>query len=78
MSQPALIVIDVQNDYFPTGAYPLHDTQAVAPVGHVGKFAHVGDAQLHIMHIVETAASIEDLVDNRPGGVGNVENHQAL
>ncbi len=25
----ALIVIDVQNDYFPTGAYPLHDTQAV-------------------------------------------------
>ncbi|MBI3100788.1 MAG: cysteine hydrolase [Burkholderiales bacterium] len=29
MSQPALIVIDVQNDYFPTGAYPLHDTQAV-------------------------------------------------
>ena len=29
MPQPALIVIDVQNDYFPTGAYPLHDTQAV-------------------------------------------------
>lgn len=29
MPQAALIVIDVQNDYFPTGAYPLHDTQAV-------------------------------------------------
>ena len=29
MTQAALIVIDVQNDYFPTGAYPLHDTQAV-------------------------------------------------
>ena len=29
MPQPALIVIDIQNDYFPTGAYPLHDTEAV-------------------------------------------------
>lgn len=29
MPQPALIVIDIQNDYFPTGAYPLHDTKAV-------------------------------------------------
>lgn len=29
MAQAALIVIDVQNDYFPTGAYPLHDTEAV-------------------------------------------------
>lgn len=29
MSQPALIVIDIQNDYFPSGAYPLHDTDAV-------------------------------------------------
>lgn len=29
MSQPALIVIDIQNDYFPTGAYPLHDADAV-------------------------------------------------
>ena len=29
MPQPALIAIDIQNDYFPTGAYPLHDTQAV-------------------------------------------------
>lgn len=29
MAQAALIVIDVQNDYFPTGAYPLHDSPAV-------------------------------------------------
>lgn len=29
MPHPALIVIDVQNDYFPTGAYPLHDADAV-------------------------------------------------
>lgn len=29
MPHPALIVIDVQNDYFPTGAYPLHGTEAV-------------------------------------------------
>lgn len=29
MPQAALIVIDIQNDYFPTGAYPLHDAQAV-------------------------------------------------
>lgn len=29
MSQPALIVIDIQNDYFSTGAYPLHDADAV-------------------------------------------------
>ncbi|MFO1264290.1 MAG: isochorismatase family protein [Rhodoferax sp.] len=29
MSQPALIVIDVQNDYFPSGAYPLHGSEVV-------------------------------------------------
>ena len=29
MSHPALIVIDLQNDYFPAGAYPLHDSEAV-------------------------------------------------
>lgn len=29
MNQAALVVIDLQNDYFPTGAYPLHDSQAV-------------------------------------------------
>ena len=29
MPHPALIVIDIQNDYFPTGAYPLHDADAV-------------------------------------------------
>lgn len=29
MAQSALIVIDIQNDYFPSGAYPLHDSEAV-------------------------------------------------
>lgn len=29
MTQAALIVIDVQNDYFPSGAYPLHQSEAV-------------------------------------------------
>lgn len=29
MNHAALIVIDIQNDYFPTGAYPLHDSEAV-------------------------------------------------
>ena len=29
MTRTALIVIDIQNDYFPAGAYPLHDADAV-------------------------------------------------
>ena len=29
MSHTALILIDLQNDYFPAGAYPLHDSEAV-------------------------------------------------
>lgn len=30
MTKQALIVIDVQNDYFPDGKYPLHETNATA------------------------------------------------
>ncbi|WP_305857552.1 cysteine hydrolase family protein [Balneatrix alpica] len=29
MTRPALIVIDLQNDYFPTGHYPLHRSEEV-------------------------------------------------
>ena len=45
MNQPALIVIDVQNDYFADGAFPLWQTDAALqpwkPLWHHARAHHV-------------------------------------
>ncbi len=60
------------------GRGELHDPQAVLAVGQVGELADVGDAQLHVVEVVDAAAGVEDLVDPRLARVLDVEDHQAL
>ena len=47
------------------GRRELHDAQAVLAVGQVGKLADVGDAELHVVQVVDAAAGVKDLVDPR-------------
>ena len=51
------------------GRGELHDPQAVLAVGQVGELADVGDAQLHVVQVVDAAAGVVDLVDLRLLGV---------
>ena len=51
------------------GRGELHDAQAVLAVGQVGELAGVGDAELHVVQVVDAAAGVEDLVDPRLLGV---------
>ena len=60
------------------GRRELHHPQAVLAVGQVGKLADVGDAQLHVVKVVDAAAGIEDLVDPRLRRLLDVEDHQAI
>ncbi len=45
------------------GRGELDDPQAVLAVGQVGELADVGDAELHVVEVVDAAAGVEDLVD---------------
>jgi len=55
MSKPALIVIDLQNDYFPGGAFPLRNTAAtLANVERAINKAHAkGIPVVHVQHIAD-------------------------
>lgn len=49
----ALVVVDIQNDYFPGGAYPLHEPAAAATAAArlIAGFRSGGEAILHIQHV---------------------------
>ena len=52
MAKQALIVVDIQNDYFPQGKWPLVDADAAADnaVRLLKAFRNAGDSVLHIRH----------------------------
>ena len=52
--------------------------QPVVAVGQVGELADIGDAQLHVVQVVDASAGVEDLVDPRLRGLLDVEDDQAL
>lgn len=58
MDQKALVVIDVQNDYFPKGNYPLWDTQETLRNTILAiKCAHKKNIPvIHIQHIASVSA----------------------
>lgn len=64
----ALVIIDIQNDYFPGGAYPLVEPKAAAAAAHVvlDRFREVGDLVVHVQHI----SADEDDTFMRPGTDG--------
>ena len=52
MAKQALIVVDIQNDYFPQGKWPLVGAEAAADnaVRLLDAFREAGDAVVHIRH----------------------------
>ena len=52
MSKQALIVVDIQNDYFPQGKWPLVGAQAAADNAArlIEAFRQAGDSVVHIRH----------------------------
>lgn len=60
MSKPALIVIDVQNDYFPGGAFPLCNTDATLSSVEraIGRAVAKGVPVIHVQHLADPAAGI--------------------
>ncbi len=59
-SQRALLVIDLQNDYFPGGAFPLWNTDdTVARIeAAIAKAQAVGTHVIHIQHIADPSLGI--------------------
>ncbi len=49
----ALVIVDIQNDYFPGGAYPLHEPEAAAAAaaGLLEVFRASGEPVVHVQHV---------------------------
>ena len=71
----ALLIVDIQNDYFPGGAYPLVDPeQAAAAAAHVlAAFRASGEPVLHMQHVWDAP----DAAFMRPGTPG-IEIHESV
>ena len=71
----ALIVVDVQNDYFPGGAHPLVAPEAAAANARrlLDAFREAGEPLVHVQHVWDAP----DAAFMRPGTPG-VEIHEAV
>jgi len=49
----ALVIVDIQNDYFPGGAHPLHEPQAAAAAARavLDRFRAAGEEVIHVQHV---------------------------
>ena len=70
-----LLVIDIQRDYFPGGAFPLVDPEAAAAAAHtvLDVFRAAGDPVVHLRHVWDDP----EATFMRPGTPG-VEIHPAV
>ncbi|QYK07035.1 cysteine hydrolase family protein [Shewanella zhangzhouensis] len=70
MQKKSLIIIDVQNDYFPTGAFPLADTdKTLAAIELAIEKAHSGNIPVVIVqHVAEHEAGEAPFFN--PGTIG--------
>jgi nicotinamidase-related amidase len=71
----ALVIVDIQNDYFPGGANPLHEPEAAASAARrvLERFRAAGEPVMHIQHVWDAP----DAPFMRPGTEG-VEIHAAV
>lgn len=71
----ALVIVDIQNDYFPGGAFPLVEPEAAAANAAtvLDAFRAAGDAVVHIQHVWDAP----DATFMRPGTAG-VEIHPSV
>ena len=70
-SKRALIVIDLQNDYFPGGLFPLWNTGATLRniVAAIGKARALGIPVIHVQHIANAAKGIAPFFNAGTPGV---------
>src|SRR5690348_16860090 len=63
----ALVIVDIQRDYFPGGAMPLHEPEAAAAkAGEVlAAFRAAGDPVIHVQHLSPAGEAF--LVEGTPG-----------
>ncbi len=71
----ALVIVDIQNDYFPGGAYPLVGPEAAAGAARrvLEDYRTRGDAVVHVQHVWDEP----DASFMRPGTPG-VEIHESV
>jgi nicotinamidase-related amidase len=64
----ALVIVDIQDDYFPGGAHPLHEPQAAARAAAVllNGFRASGEQVVHVRHVWDAP----DAAFMRPGTPG--------
>jgi nicotinamidase-related amidase len=74
-SARTLLVIDIQRDYFPGGAYPLVEPEAAAEAARqvLDSFRETGDPVIHMKHVWDAP----DAVFMRPGTEG-IEIHSLV
>lgn len=60
MSNPALLLIDLQNDYFPGGKFPLWNSDAILAKTElfIAKAHNAGIPIIHIQHIAASASGL--------------------
>lgn len=58
MTKPALLLIDLQNDYFPGGKFPLWNTDAILAETEkvITKANNAGVPIIHIQHVTDSAS----------------------
>ena len=68
MSQRALIVIDVQNEYFPGGVWALPDAEKALPniLRLIGRAREAGDRVVFIQHVAPESSPV--FAEGSPGG----------
>ena len=71
MSKPALLLIDLQNDYFPGGAFPLANTEAaLAAVEQAIRHAQArGLPVVHVQHVADATQGIAPFFNADTEGV---------
>ena len=74
-SHRALLIVDIQRDYFPGGAYPLVEPEAAADVARrvLDSFRDAGDPVIHMKHVWDAP----DASFMRPGTEG-IEIHPTV
>jgi nicotinamidase-related amidase len=55
----ALVIVDIQNDYFPGGAHPLHEPESAAAnaAALLARFREAGEPVFHVQHVAAEADS---------------------
>jgi nicotinamidase-related amidase len=71
VSKPALVLIDLQNDYFPGGAFPLANTESVllAVEGAIAKARARGIPVVHVQHVADPSHGIAPFFNQGTEGV---------